>query len=75
MKLTCTTSKKRCKQSGFGDEFHYRGVLDREQKISFLQTLDVLSVPATYDEPRECFCLKAMACGVPVVTTTTRRVY
>jgi glycosyltransferase involved in cell wall biosynthesis len=55
------------KQSGFGDEFHYRGVLDREQKIAFLQTLDVLSVPATYDEPKGMFLLEAMACGVPVV--------
>jgi glycosyltransferase involved in cell wall biosynthesis len=55
------------KQSGFGGEFNYRGVLDREQKISFLQTLDVLSVPATYDEPKGMFLLEAMACGVPVV--------
>jgi glycosyltransferase involved in cell wall biosynthesis len=55
------------KASGFGDEFRYHGVLDREQKIAFLQTLDVLSVPATYDEPKGIFLLEAMACGVPVV--------
>jgi glycosyltransferase involved in cell wall biosynthesis len=48
-------------------EFHYRGVLDREEKISFLQSLDVLSVPATYDEPKGMFLLEAMACGIPVV--------
>ena len=54
-------------KSGFGDEFHYRGVLDRERKIAFLQTLDVLSVPATYDEPKGMFLLETMACGVPVV--------
>jgi glycosyltransferase involved in cell wall biosynthesis len=54
-------------ESGFGEEFNYRGVLDREQKISFLQTLDVLSVPATYDEPKGMFLLEAMACGVPLV--------
>jgi len=59
--------EKEMQQSGFGEEFHYRGVLDREQKISFLQTLDVLSVPATYDEPKGMFLLEAMACGVPVV--------
>ena len=59
--------EKEMTQFGFGDEFHYRGVLDREQKISFLQTLDVLSVPATYDEPKGMFLLEAMACGVPVV--------
>ena len=55
------------KRAGLGDEFHYRGVLDREQKIAFLQSLDVLSVPATYDEPKGMFLLEAMACGVPVV--------
>jgi glycosyltransferase involved in cell wall biosynthesis len=55
------------KQWGFADEFHYRGVLDREQKISFLRRLDLLSVPATYNEPKGLFLLEAMACGVPVV--------
>jgi glycosyltransferase involved in cell wall biosynthesis len=59
--------EREMKQAGLGDEFHYRGVLDREQKIAFLQTLDVLSVPATYDEPKGMFLLEAMACGVPVV--------
>src|SRR5260370_9128429 len=53
--------------AGFVDEFHYRGVLDREKKIEFLRSLDVLSVPATYDEPKGIFLLEAMASGVPVV--------
>ena len=53
--------------AGFGEEFRYHGVLDREQKIAFLRKLDVLSVPATYDEPKGMFLLEAMACGVPVV--------
>ena len=53
--------------AGLGAEFHYRGVLDREQKIGFLRQLDVLSVPATYDEPKGIFLLEAMACAVPVV--------
>jgi glycosyltransferase involved in cell wall biosynthesis len=53
--------------AGLSDEFHYRGVLDRDQKIAFLRQLDVLSVPATYDEPKGMFLLEAMACGVPVV--------
>ncbi len=53
--------------AGLASEFHYRGVLDRKQKIDFLRTLDVLSVPATYDEPKGMFLLEAMACGIPVV--------
>jgi len=54
-------------KTGRGGEFAYRGVLDREGKIEFLRSLDVLSVPATYDEPKGMFLLEAMACGVPVV--------
>ena len=59
--------KKRFDDGGLGSEFHYRGVLDRAQKIEFLQGLDVMSVPATYDEPKGVSLLEAMACGVPVV--------
>jgi glycosyltransferase involved in cell wall biosynthesis len=53
--------------AGLGAEFKYHGVLDREEKIAFLRTLDLLSVPATYDEPKGMFLLEAMACAVPVV--------
>jgi len=41
--------------------------VDRAGKLAFLQSLDVLSVPATYDEPKGVFLLEAMASGVPVV--------
>jgi glycosyltransferase involved in cell wall biosynthesis len=59
--------EQQMKEWGLGDELHYRGVLDRQQKIGFIQGLDLLSVPATYDEPKGMFLLEAMACGVPVV--------
>jgi glycosyltransferase involved in cell wall biosynthesis len=59
--------ERQMEAAGLASEFHYRGVVDREEKIAFLQTLDVLSVPATYDEPKGMFLLEAMACGVPVV--------
>jgi glycosyltransferase involved in cell wall biosynthesis len=52
---------------GLGGEFQYRGALDRNAKIEFLHGLDVLSVPATYDEPKGMSLLEAMAAGVPVV--------
>ena len=50
-----------------GAEFSYEGELDRAGKLAFLGSLDVLSVPATYDEPKGLFLLEAMASGVPVV--------
>jgi glycosyltransferase involved in cell wall biosynthesis len=52
---------------GLGGEFDYRGELDRTEKIAFLHSLDVMSVPATYAEPKGIFLLEAMATGVPVV--------
>jgi glycosyltransferase involved in cell wall biosynthesis len=54
-------------QAGLGNEFTYHGALDRDAKLAFLATLDVLSVPATYDEPKGMFLLEAMASAVPVV--------
>ena len=50
-----------------GHEFTYHGAVDRTQKIAFLRTLSVLSVPTPYDEPKGVFLLEAMANGVPVV--------
>lgn len=50
-----------------GAPFRYRGSLDRAEKIDFLRSLDVMSVPATYDEPKGLSVLEAMAAGVPVV--------
>ena len=43
------------------------GAVDRTGKLAFLRSLDVLSVPATYDEPKGLFVLEGMASGVPVV--------
>ena len=55
------------RKAGLGGEFEYRGEVDRRDKIAFLHGLDVLSVPATYHEPKGLFVMEAMACGVPVV--------
>jgi len=59
--------QKRLHDSGLGNEFHYRGVLERADKIAFLRGLDIMSMPATYDEPKGVSLLEAMACGVPLV--------
>ena len=54
-------------RAGLAGEFTYHGVVDRSRKLAFLASLDLLSVPATYDEPKGVFLLEAMASGVPVV--------
>jgi glycosyltransferase involved in cell wall biosynthesis len=59
--------RKRLEEAGAGGEFTYQGAVDRDGKLAFLRSLDVLSVPATYDEPKGVFLLEAMASGVPVV--------
>jgi glycosyltransferase involved in cell wall biosynthesis len=59
--------KKRLAAAGLAGEFTYHGPVDRDGKIAFLRSLDVLSVPAPYAEPKGTFLLEAMAAGVPVV--------
>lgn len=54
-------------QAGLAAEFTYHGAVDRQGKADFLRSLDVLSMPATYDEPKGLSLLEAMAVGVPVV--------
>ncbi|MCW5971466.1 MAG: glycosyltransferase family 4 protein [Blastocatellales bacterium] len=53
--------------AGLGEEFNYRGELNREEKIRFLQSLDVFSMPTTYEEPKGMSVIEAMASGAPVV--------
>jgi glycosyltransferase involved in cell wall biosynthesis len=52
---------------GLAEDFECLGTIDREQKLQFLQTLDVLSVPVSYRAPKGAYVLEALACGVPVV--------
>jgi glycosyltransferase involved in cell wall biosynthesis len=58
---------RRLAAAGLQSEFEYRGVVDRSGKARFLHSLDVLSVPTDYHDPKGLFVLEAMACGVPVV--------
>ncbi|MFB3902336.1 MAG: glycosyltransferase family 4 protein [Acidobacteriota bacterium] len=53
--------------AGLDRHFEYKGEFDRPGKIAFLHNLSLLSVPATYDEPKGLSLLEAMAAGVPVV--------
>jgi glycosyltransferase involved in cell wall biosynthesis len=54
-------------RAGLAGEGIWHGTVDREGKLAFLEGLDLLSVPATYDEPKGMSLLEAMASGVPVV--------
>ena len=58
---------ERLKAAGLGDEFTYRGTVERAKKVQFFHDIDVLSVPSPYHEPKGLYLLEAMACGVPVV--------
>ena len=53
--------------AGVAHEFKYHGAVDRAGKLAFLRSLDVLSVPAPYDEPKGVFLLEAMGAAVPVI--------
>jgi glycosyltransferase involved in cell wall biosynthesis len=53
---------------GLEGEFRYHGVVDRKEKIGFLQGLDVFCVPSPYAEPKGLYLLEAMANGIPVVS-------
>jgi glycosyltransferase involved in cell wall biosynthesis len=52
---------------GLDDTVEHVGEIDRAEKIVFLNSLHVLSVPTTYRDPKGLFVLEALANGVPVV--------
>ena len=55
------------KRAGAGGHFDFIGSPDREGKLAFLQSIDLLCVPTVYEEPKGIFALEALACGKPVV--------
>jgi glycosyltransferase involved in cell wall biosynthesis len=61
------TIEKRTRAWKRPETFEYVGELTRAQKIAFLQTLDVLSLPTVYRESKGLPVLEALANAVPVV--------
>jgi glycosyltransferase involved in cell wall biosynthesis len=59
--------RRQIADSGLAGEFTYAGSVDRAGKIALYQQMDVMSMPATYDEPKGFTLLEAMANGVPLV--------
>jgi len=54
-------------QAGHSNRFEYVGELSRQDKMRFLRSISVLSVPTEYHEAKGFYILEAMAAGVPVV--------
>src|SRR5262249_35906582 len=59
--------RQRLEENGHAERFEHVESPDHETKVRFLQSLDVLSVPTTYREPKGLYVLEALANGVPVV--------
>ena len=55
------------KSGGWSGDAEFKPNVDRAEKHAFLQSIAVLSVPATYGESFGLYLLEAMASGVPVV--------
>ena len=47
--------------------FEYLGTLDRDAKLRFLESLDVICVPSPYADPKGTYLLEALAAGTPFV--------
>jgi glycosyltransferase involved in cell wall biosynthesis len=59
--------RQRLAAAGVLEDTEFRPNLDRAQKIAFLQSLSVFSVPALYGEAFGLYVIEALAAGVPVV--------
>ena len=55
------------RDAGLEHDFEYLGTIEREEKLRFLSSLSVLSVPTEFQEPKGLYALEALAAGVPVV--------
>jgi len=53
--------------AGLAEEFEHMDCPTHTDKVQFLQSVDLLSVPTTYHEPKGLYILEAWANGIPVV--------
>lgn len=59
--------ERRLADRGLAHRFEYLGEVSREEKIRFLHSLDVMSVPTVYRESKGLSILESLANAVPVV--------
>ncbi len=55
--------------AGWRGRYEYLGAVDRQQKLDFLNSIDLFCVPTLYQEPKGLYALEAMAAGVPVIAS------
>ena len=55
------------KKANIAEDVEFLPNVSRDEKLAFLQSLTMLSVPATYGESFGLFVIEALATGVPVV--------
>ena len=59
--------KQRLEKAGLADRVEWSPNLSRAEKINFLRSLTLFSVPTAYSEAFGLYTIEAMACGVPIV--------
>ncbi len=59
--------RRRLDEAGAAGDAEVSGLLERDDRLAFLRSLSVLSVPAPRGEAFGMYMIEAMACGVPVV--------
>jgi glycosyltransferase involved in cell wall biosynthesis len=61
------TIEQRIKEAGLSEYVEIIGTVDRQEKLNFLHSIDLFSVPTVYRDPKGLPVLEALACGTPVV--------
>lgn len=53
------------REAGLEAQWEYHGAVDRDGKLAFLDSVDLICVPTPYQEPKGLFLLEGLAAGVP----------
>jgi len=59
--------RKKLERAGVMANVEIIGTVDRQQKLDFLRSIDLFSLPTVYRDPKGLPVLEALAAGVPVV--------
>ena len=59
--------EKQVKEWGLEEQFEYVGEVDHQEKLEFLQSIDLFALPTTYPEAKGLSAIEAMASGVAIL--------